>query len=283
MAPPSYADLGKSARDLFSKGYAHGFLNWDSTTKSGESQIEFKTAASHNIAGQKTTGRLECKYKIPQYGVVITEKWNTENTLSTAIEVKDQVTRGLTVTLDSSYVPHTAKRSALVKAEWANDTAKVNADLNLSGNPVFTLAAVFGHQSVLFGGQARYDVSTNEVRNTSVAMGYSTPEYTTHAFTNDGREFGASIYHKVHKNLELGAQLGWMTGEQSTRFGLASKYRTTPDILLRGKIDNKANVAVSVTHELSPAAKLTLSAQFGLVQPINDTNKFGVALEYAPA
>jgi hypothetical protein len=283
MAPPSYADLGKSARDLFSKGYAHGFLNWDSTTKNGDSLVEFKTAASHNIAGQKTTGRLECKYKIPQYGVTITEKWNTENTLSTAIEVKDQVSRGLTVTLDSSYVPHTAKRSALLKTEWANEVARVNADLNMSGNPVFTVAGVFAHKNALFGGQARYDVSTNEVRNTSVAMGYSTPEYTTHAFTNDGREFGASVYHKVHKNLELGAQLGWLTGDQNTRFGLASKYRAAPDILLRGKVDNKANVAVSVTHDLSPAAKLTLSAQFGLVQPINDTNKFGVALEYVPA
>ena len=107
------------------------------------------------------------------------------------------------------------------------------------------------------------------------------------------------MYHKVHKNLELGAQLGWLTGEQNTRFGLASKYRAAPDVLLRGKVDNKANVAVSgshlieytmvqlmllvsVTHDLSPAAKLTLSAQFGLVQPINDTNKFGVALEYVP-
>jgi hypothetical protein len=186
-----------------------------------------------------------------------------ENVLSTAIEVKDQVTRGFTFTVDSSYTPHTAKRGALAKAEWVSENSKVNADLNLNGNPLFSLAAVLAHQNLLFGVQGKYDTATNEVRNTSAAVSYATSEYVTHAFTNDGREFGASWYHKVHKNLELGAQLGWTTGEQSTRFGLASKYRIAPDLILRSKIDNKSNVAVSGRKE-----------EARLITTVGDTHHF---------
>jgi len=285
MSPPTFNDLGKSAKDLFNKGYAHGFLNFDSTTRSGESNgasVEFKTAASHCIASQKLGGRLEVKYKIPNRGVTVTEKWSTDNTLGTTLEIKDQVTRGLTVTLDSLYVPHTAKRSGLFKTEWAGENVKINSDLSLGGNPLFSVALVAAQQDWLVGGQAKFDISTNELKNASVAFGRQTPEYTLHSFTHDGREFGASWYHKVHKNLELGAQLGWTAGDNNTRFGLASKYRVNSDVILRSKIDNKSNVALSATHELTPSTKLTISAQIGLLQGVNEANKFGAALEYGP-
>ncbi|RCN35492.1 hypothetical protein ANCCAN_18636 [Ancylostoma caninum] len=69
MAPPTFADLGKSAKDLFNKGYNHGFLKVDSTTKAGDSkEVEFKTSASHNLGSGKLGGNLDVKYKIPAYG-----------------------------------------------------------------------------------------------------------------------------------------------------------------------------------------------------------------------
>ena len=184
MAPPSFVDLGKQARDLFNKGYSkfsiykfsfvslkqtkiynhhenltrlyiceslreenlvgykycfiyvyfivtfsdHGFLNFDSTTISGQKgEIQFKTNANHNLTSQKLGGNLEVQYKVPEYGVVITEKWNTENVLGTVLEVNDQFARGLKVTVDSSYTPSNAKRDAVVKTEWANELFKVNS------------------------------------------------------------------------------------------------------------------------------------------------------------
>lgn len=95
----------------------------------------------------------------------------------------------------------------------------------MTGGPIFTLAGVLSRQNWLFGAQTKFDLSTNEVKNTHVAFGRQTPDYNLHAFTVDGREYGASWYHKVHNNVELGAQLGWMVGDNNTRFGLASKYK----------------------------------------------------------
>jgi len=286
MAPPTFADLGKSARDLFNKGYTHGFLKFDSTTKStANGKVEFKTGASHNLTTQKLAGNLELKYDVPEYGTTITEKWNTDNLLGTVIEVKDQFARGLKLTLDTSYTPHTAKRDAVIKSEWTNDNAKVNASVTLFGGPIVNLSGVLLlKQDWLAGVQTKFDVSTSELKGTSFAFGRQTRDYTIHTFTNDGREFGASVFHAVHKNVELGAQLGWNVGDQNVRFGLASKYRLNPNTIIRGKVDNKSAVAVAATHDLSPDLKLTLSTQLDLLQaqPTNN-QKFGVGLEYNPA
>lgn len=87
MAPPKYSDLGKSAKDLFTKQYsqfshhlkpviimkilAHGFLKLDVNTKTGPT-VEFKTKAEHNLASQKVKANLEVKYKVPEHGLTIT-------------------------------------------------------------------------------------------------------------------------------------------------------------------------------------------------------------------
>lgn len=58
--------------------------------------------------------------------MILTEKWTTDNILTTNIEIKDQIARGLKVNLDTHYVPQTDKRSAVLKTEWAGDLLKVN-------------------------------------------------------------------------------------------------------------------------------------------------------------
>ena len=64
--PPGYGDLGKSARDLFSKGYNYGKHNLEVKTKS-TTGIEFKATANSNHDSGKFGGNLETKYKCPDY------------------------------------------------------------------------------------------------------------------------------------------------------------------------------------------------------------------------
>ena len=95
----------------------HGFLKFDSTTVSGEKgNVQFKSAASHNLASQKLGGNLEVQYKAPEHGVTVTEKWNTDNIIGTVFEVNDQFARGLKVTLDTNYNLATSKRAAVLKS-----------------------------------------------------------------------------------------------------------------------------------------------------------------------
>ena len=283
MSPPTFNDLGKSSKDLFTKGYTHGFLKFDSCTKSNtHSGVEFKTNATHNLASQKLNGNIEFKYKVPQHGVILTEKWTTDNVLSTNIEVKDQLAKGLKLNLDTHYNPQTAKRSAVLKSEFTGDMLKVNGDISLTGGPILTLAAVVSRQNWLFGAQTKFDLATNEIKNTHVAFGSQTPDYHLHAFSVDGKEFGGSWYHRLNGNVELGAQLGWVIGDQGTRFGLASKYKVNPGLVVKSKVDNKSQVSIAATHELSQAVKLTASTHFGLLNVPDVHTKFGLGLEYNP-
>ena len=62
MSPPGYGDLGKSAKDVFGKGYHFGLLKLDVKTKT-DSGVEFKTEGSSNTDSGKVAGALETKYK----------------------------------------------------------------------------------------------------------------------------------------------------------------------------------------------------------------------------
>jgi hypothetical protein len=280
MAPPTFADLGKQARDLFGKGYNHGLVKVETTTRGNENgTVEFKTNTSHNLATEKLAGNVDIKYKIPQHGLTLTEKWNTDGVLGTIVEINNQFARGLKATLDTSYTPNTGKRDALLKTEWANENVKVNANLTLIGGPIANLSGVYSHNGILFGVSNKYDLSTNESKTTSVAFGYEHPSYVIHSYTNDGREFGGSVYHKVSKNVELGTQLGWVSGESKLSYAVGSNYRISPDLILRAKVDSASNVGLGIVHSLSPNLKLYVSTLFGLTGG-NSQNRLGAGLEF---
>uniref|UniRef100_A0A0K0DPF2 Voltage-dependent anion-selective channel protein 3 n=1 Tax=Angiostrongylus cantonensis TaxID=6313 RepID=A0A0K0DPF2_ANGCA len=281
MSPPTFADLGKSAKDLFNKGYNHGFLKVDASTKAGDNkEVEFKTSAAHNLGSGKLGGSLDVKYKIPSYGLTLTEKWNTENQLGTIIEVNEQFGRGLKLIFDSVYAPHAGKRTGKLKLDWACQTARITAELGLTASPIINTAGVFSRDGWLFGAAATFETATNKVATTSLAFGHQTSSYTLHSFVVNSNDFGASLFHKVATNVEVGAMLGWKVGGSGVEFGLASKYCPTKDLVLRGKLNNSSQVALALTHSLAPELKITLSSQFNLTS--NDNHKFGLGLEYEP-
>lgn len=47
--------------------------------------------------------------------------------------------------------------------------------------------------------------------------------------SNDGSEFGGSIYQKVSDKMETAVNLAWTAGSNSTRFGIAAKYQLDKD------------------------------------------------------
>lgn len=79
MSPPSYSDLGKSARDIFSKGYHFGLIKLDCKTKT-KSGVEFSSGGSSNQDTGKVFGSLETKYRISDYGMLMIVTLSLHNT-----------------------------------------------------------------------------------------------------------------------------------------------------------------------------------------------------------
>uniref|UniRef100_A0A8D3CSP3 Non-selective voltage-gated ion channel VDAC3 n=1 Tax=Scophthalmus maximus TaxID=52904 RepID=A0A8D3CSP3_SCOMX len=258
--PPAYADLGKSAKDIFNKGYGYGVLKLDVKTKS-QSGVEFATSGSNNTDTGKSGGHLETKYKIKELGLSFNQKWNTDNTLTTEITMEDQLAQGLKLALDTSFVPNTGKKSAKLKTGYKREYVNVGCDLDFDmAGPTVHAAAVLGYEGWLAGYQLAFDTAKSKLTQNNFALGYKAGDFQLHTNVNDGTEFGGSIHQKVNSNLESAVHLAWTAGSNNTRFGIGAKYQLEKDATLSAKVNNACLVGVGYTQTLRPGVKLTLSA-----------------------
>lgn len=61
MAPPSFSDLGKAARDVFNTGYVFDVLKLDLKTNQN---VEIKAGGTQHLASGAVNANLETKYVI---------------------------------------------------------------------------------------------------------------------------------------------------------------------------------------------------------------------------
>jgi len=258
--PPQYGDLGKSARDLFSKGFNYGAFKLDATQKSS-SNVQFKVSGkSSHDAGNKVDGHLETKYECKEYGLKFVEKITTDSILGTEVTIEDQFAKGLKLVFDTTFTPHTGVKSGKLKTGYKQELVNVNVDVDFSGGPVVHGAAVLGHKGWLAGYQMAFDTTKSALTKNNFSLGYLGPDFTLHTDVKDGTEFTGSYHHKVSADLEAGGQLSWVSGSNATRLALAAAYKLDAQSKLRAKINNSLQIGLSLEHKLRPGVTLTLSS-----------------------
>ena len=72
------------------------------------------------------------------------------------------------------------------------------------------------------------------------------------SFSNDGSEFGGSVFQKVSPKIETGVTLSWVMGSNDTRFGIATKYQLDSESTVRAKVNNASQVGLSFQQKLRP-------------------------------
>lgn len=280
MAPPSYSDLGKQARDIFSKGYHFGLWKLDCKSKTA-SGIEFNTAGHSNQEYDKVFGSLETKYKVNDYGLTLTERWNTNNTLFTEVAVQDQILEGLKMALEVSFQPSTGEKNGKFKVGYGHENIKLDADVNadLQG-PLINASAVLGYEGWLGGYQTAFNSQAGSLVMNNLALGYSAKEFILHTSVNDGQVFNGSIYHKTSDKLDYGVQLSWTSGENSnTSFGIGAKYQLDKDAAVRAKVNNERHIGLGYQQKLRDGVTLALSTLIDGKNFNAGGHKIGVALE----
>ncbi|BFZ17771.1 hypothetical protein BsWGS_20811 [Bradybaena similaris] len=288
MAPPSYSDLGKAARDVFSKGYNWGFFKFDAKTKT-QNNVEFKAAISSNRDTGKVAGNLETKYKWSEYGLTFTEKWNTENVLNTEIKIEDQIAEGLELAFDTSFAPQTGKKSGKIKSAYKIDYVHLNADVDFDfAGPTIHGAAVLGYEGWLAGYQLSFDTSKSKLTSNNFSFGYNAGDFsfTTHVNNtwvddnNDGQEFVGSIHQKVSDNLEAAVNLAWAAGTGNTTFAIGGKYKLDSDATFSAKVNNQSHIGLGYTQTLRDGVKLTISSLIDGKNINQGGHKIGLGLEF---
>lgn len=279
MAPPCYADLGKEARDVFSKGYDFSFIKLDCKTKTSGG-MEFNVSGSSNTESGKVTSSLETKYKVPEYGMTLKEKWSTDNVLSTEIAIEEKLIKGSKFSVNGTFVPLTGKRSGMMKSAFKAENIHLNADVDLDlKGPILRVSSVLGLKGWLFGAHTALDSGKSKLIKSNFALGYSTDDFVLHTNVNDGQEFGGAIYQKVNSNLETGVQLGWAAGNNATTFALGCVYSLDKDTSLRAKINNSSQIGLGISHRLRDGIKLTLSAMIDGRSFNQGGHKLGLGLD----
>ncbi|KAK5641326.1 hypothetical protein RI129_009873 [Pyrocoelia pectoralis] len=279
MSPPTYSDLGKNARDVFGKGYHFGLIKVDCKTKT-TSGVEFNTGGISNQESGKVFGSLETKYKVKDYGLTFSEKWNTDNTLATEVSVQDQLLKGLKLSADCTFAPQTGNKTGRVKSAFQNDLTSVNCDVDLDmAGPLIQASAVVGHQGWLAGYQTAFDTQTSKLTKNNFALGFSTGDFILHTNVDDGQEFGGSIFQKLSPQLETGIQLAWSAGSNNTRFGIGAKYDLDADACIRAKVNNASQIGLGYQQRLREGITITLSTLIDGKNFNNGGHKIGLALE----
>jgi voltage-dependent anion channel protein 2 len=282
-APPSFADLGKAARDLFSKGFNYGVYKVEAKTKTA-SGVEFTANGSSNHDTKNFVGSLETKYKWSDYGITFTEKWNTDNTLSSEVSVEDQLLKGLKLSFDTQFVPQTGKKSGKIKTEYKQEYIHTNLDVDFNfAGPTILGAAVIGYHGLLAGCQLTFDTSKTAVSLLSqknFAFGYMKNDLTVHWAVKDNSEFVSSIFQQVSKKLETGIQMEWTAGSNETKFAIAAKYCPDRDTTVRAKLNNATQLALCYQHLIRDGVTLTLSTHIEGKNFNQGGHKFGVGLDF---
>ncbi|XP_076451765.1 non-selective voltage-gated ion channel VDAC2-like [Babylonia areolata] len=279
MAPPSYSDLGKAARDIFSKGYNYGFFKLKAKTKT-DSGVEFTTSGSSNSDTGKVSGNLETEYKWSEYGLTFSEKWSTENVLDTEITIEDQLTEGLKITFDTSFAPQTGKKSGKIKTGYKQDYFNGNVDVDFDfAGPTVNAAAVLGYNGWLAGYQMAFDTANSKLAKSNFAVGFTTEDFTLHTCVNDGQEFGGSIYQRCSPELETAVNLSWTSGTNATLFALGAKYTLDENSNVSCKVNNSSQIGLGYSQKLRDGVKLTLSALIEGKSINQGGHKVGLGLE----
>ena len=279
MSPPSYTELGKQARDVFFKGYHFGLWKLDvkSKTKSG---IQFNTAGHSNQETGKVFGSLETKYKIDEYGLTLTEKWNTDNNLHTEVSVQDQMVEGLKLAVEGSFSPQTGHKDGKVKVGYGHENVKIDADCNIDlSGPLIHTSLVLGYQGWLAGYQTGFDTQSTKLTRNNFALGFTTKDFVLHTAVNDGKDFIGSVFQRVSDKLDCGIQLSWSSGSNSTSFGIAATYNLDIDASLRAKVNNHSQIGLGYQQKLRDGITLYLSTLIDGKNFNAGGHKIGVALE----
>ncbi|CAF3673373.1 unnamed protein product [Adineta steineri] len=279
MAPPKFSDLNKQVSDIFNKGYFFNVFKLDVKTRTANG-VNFNVVGEHNTETAQTTGSLETKYVVPEYGLTFLEKWNTNNLLKCEITADNQLAQGFKVVFDATLIPNTGKKTAELRTAYTHDKAHVETNVAFdSAGPILNGAVVLGHQGWLAGYQYVFNTARSALTKNNFAVGFRAKDFTLYANMNDSNEVGGSVYQRINDRLETGVQLAWTAGSNQTRFALASKYQLDAQTVVSAKVNNICQVGLSFAQLLRPGVKLTLSALFEAKNLNAGGHKVGLGLE----
>lgn len=258
VVPPTFSDLGKVAKDVFSKGFSIGSnkLTVKTKTATGISlSPAFEMKNDGLIATFETSGS-------PAEGFTLKEKWTSDNITKTNLIVEDKLAKGLKCDLEVCINAASGKKSAVAKTAFKTEGfhGTFDANLDLAG-PTLNATVVGEYNGIQAGAEVEFDTEKSKLNKNALAVGFSQKDITFVGFVKDLSLFEGLVHHKVNADTEIAAKLDWNNQTSGCSFNFGAKHVLDKATALRIKIDCAGKTTMSVTHKVKPWLEATLSNQ----------------------
>jgi len=273
MPLPKFSDLSKAAQDLFKDDFGAGNvkLTLKSTASNG---VNLKVEGSKTTDTNAVSAELESKFTNSS-GVTVKETWNTKNSVTTEVSVKDKGVKGTNASAAATFSPSQGFQSFKIKGDYATD--QVSVDSVFDGKTL-TTGAVFQVNHFVVGVSTVAEPSKSALTGYTVGAGYSSGDIIVNSFIKNGTDVEGSIYHTPRANVKAGVNFSFARGTNETGFDVVGAYAYDKDTVIKAKVNNKLALSLAYKQALRPGVNLTLSAQIDTVRLNSDSHKLGLAL-----
>lgn len=276
--PTKFADLHKSADDLFNKNYEHGKYSLEVSSKQG-SCIEFKTKGHQDIASGKVKSSHESTFNLCKLGKLKSTFTPGNDNLAMDFEnsklVKD-TKFNLLFDFHVSGVPNVKN----LKLNHSNDNINLNLNSDFGSN--LSTDVTIAHDKLsgaILGAKATFDLG-----KMALAPGYQLAMH-KHAGsmswamkTGLANDINFSILNKVNDKVTVASCVAH--NDKGTNLAIAAGLKGACGSSNQFKIDNTGKFAVSHITPTNFGAKFTVSGEFNAFDMQAGGHKVGAGLKF---
>ncbi|XP_018396815.1 PREDICTED: voltage-dependent anion-selective channel protein 2-like [Cyphomyrmex costatus] len=282
MDVPSFADLGKNARDVFKTGYHHGkgLIKFNIKTKFAK-RFQLTSDTTLNFEVSKLSGLMETKYKANAGALLL--KWTTDGVLFLGYEFNGLLMKGVDLLSECSYNPETAAKSVKVGSKFVskriNACCEISNDLDSGTNLLGSV--VVKCRDLLLGYQGGYDTVSNRITKNDVGVVYGCPDIDLHfRCTCIPHVYGLSVLYKARRDLDIAANgIYAKRGDvQKWTVGAGAKCKIDERSTLRFKFNTDLQFATSLLQKISDGVTLILSFNIDCANVTRGGHRVGLAL-----
>jgi len=277
--PGLFGDLGKRVSDLLTKDFPsqkqENKLSWKGKTNN---DVTVETSFLQGKDGS-IVGTFGPKYKHKDWNTTVSAEVNTKKEVKVEVCAEDLMSvDGLKTTLTG--VSKGNDNFGTVAVEYKHDlaTATVSVDYGKASGSTVKASAVIGAQGIALGASTEYFFGgESELKELETKVSYASNEFDITGFgrissqtDEDKNELGATYYHKIHKDWQVGAEAVFETAntEAKPKLTFASQFKLQEDTVLKGKFDTAGKLNLSYQQQFNKYAKFNISSTI-------DTNNLG--------
>jgi len=273
MAFPLFKDIAKNANDLLKKGYPtvekySSRIEWDTISSSG---MQFQPFLQRTAAGAE--GELKAKFTVRE--ALVTASGNLKEDIT--LEATRPFTPALKWTLlvasnTSAFIDRLRGKGTL---EYRNDFTSTSASLDYtpsSGKGVEPLkvlvSSVIGKKDLGLAGGVDLELGTSgELKALNLAALFTRSDGETSLFAKRGAlgtTVGANYFQKLSGDVAAGGEIGYDLARRNTTLILGAQFKPAETSTIKGRVDSKGLVGVSISDKLNSSMTLTWIADWNI-------------------